>query len=776
MEICSNGANMQGLRAWLQFLRIEKYYEQLHAMGLDARSLAQLSDADLAALGLPLGPRKKIRLNAGLMMQCDDGNIAIKVGTQQGRQAESPAADHPGATAGNNVPVLDPLGDGTTLSRLPRPPTTAGRPVSSQPPFPRQQPEQQQVDRQGPQHSRALPAAATITSLPLQGPAVHTGQPSPHSAAGCQAAAVRSSCGPLAYPHHIDPPRPLPPQHSRPRPSASAALNTTDCCGTRPLLASSSSTAQDTGHAREPPPPGAVSGCVQAAAAGRPGKLPPSHPPASNPEITAGGKIEDSRSRPSSCMGASNADCSSAAARTMSEAERIALAVLYPPCGAPGKHPGACTAAPPGVEAAGRKVGDLVAKVAPPNGSYQLQGGLGLGGYRSRVLKRTRSWDGSTRQDTGSGYAERTDSVIRPQEQQAQLEPSRRQLSCQVAAAGWRGPGLYAAAASPLPVDCSFRPIRQAAAQALQQQHQAVATAAESPRAHGEPEVIASAQQQPSTVATARPAASDPCGTSLLDDPRNYETPELLEQLLYDDDAAPGAAIAATANAPAGSVRTGDAANTVPSGATDLAAMGGSGRGTGEVYDEPGAATAAGTRGPADSTVSREQRLARLQALREEVAATERLLVSLRRMVAEEEAALNAGNGSNRGSGRGALPAAMGEAAALPMQGSASGAVRLPQPEPHMQRRNHVQQQGPQQRLQQQQRLGQQTPLAAMGQTMGALAAVGGARGGRHGGWADPGMAPVLEQRNGGRGEGDCPDDVDEQPTQQWDSGVLTVF
>ncbi len=39
----------------VQYLRIDKYYDTLVASGHDAASLARLGDAELAALGLPLG-------------------------------------------------------------------------------------------------------------------------------------------------------------------------------------------------------------------------------------------------------------------------------------------------------------------------------------------------------------------------------------------------------------------------------------------------------------------------------------------------------------------------------------------------------------------------------------------------------------------------------------------------------------------------------------------------------------------------------------------------
>eukprot|EP00198_Chlamydomonas_reinhardtii_P000320 XP_001689655.1 predicted protein [Chlamydomonas reinhardtii] len=87
------------LRAWLQYLRIDKYHDQLARAGHDARSVAQLDDSALAALGLPLGPRKKIRLNAGLILQSCESSAATSGPSAARTPSQQQPAD-PAAAAG----------------------------------------------------------------------------------------------------------------------------------------------------------------------------------------------------------------------------------------------------------------------------------------------------------------------------------------------------------------------------------------------------------------------------------------------------------------------------------------------------------------------------------------------------------------------------------------------------------------------------------------------------------------------------------------------------
>lgn len=279
------------------------------------------------------------------------------------------------------------------------------------------------------------------------------------------------------------------------------------------------------------------------------------------------------------------------------------------------------------------------------------------------VLKRSRSWDGSCLVRTGApAQSAVSGGAARPEPGASGQLPE--------------GQDLYAAAASAGPVEVDFGPLKMEAAEAAvaarqrrqqvqeqrQQQEQAerllhvvlegVAGRAVAGGALQAParQALASAgagagcsaasgagrprQAQATGAGTGATAAATPgaatavaaaaAASSLLDDPRNFETPELLALLLQEDraaaeaaDAAAAAALAAAEEAEAASEQAGEAG------------------------------------GAAGAQPTREQRQARLRALREEVAATERLLDTLRAMVAEEERALGAETGGPGGQGGG---------------------------------------------------------------------------------------------------------------------------
>ena len=48
------------IEAWLQGLGLERYVPAFRDDGIDAEVLPELTEADLATLGLPLGPRRKL--------------------------------------------------------------------------------------------------------------------------------------------------------------------------------------------------------------------------------------------------------------------------------------------------------------------------------------------------------------------------------------------------------------------------------------------------------------------------------------------------------------------------------------------------------------------------------------------------------------------------------------------------------------------------------------------------------------------------------------------
>ncbi|TIX25627.1 MAG: hypothetical protein E5V34_11905, partial [Mesorhizobium sp.] len=51
---------MTGLREWLVSLQLENYCEKLVEQRVDLDVLSDLTEADLAALGVPLGDRKRM--------------------------------------------------------------------------------------------------------------------------------------------------------------------------------------------------------------------------------------------------------------------------------------------------------------------------------------------------------------------------------------------------------------------------------------------------------------------------------------------------------------------------------------------------------------------------------------------------------------------------------------------------------------------------------------------------------------------------------------------
>ena len=49
------------IAAWLRELGLERYVQAFRESEIDAAVLPELTDADLKELGIPLGPRKKLR-------------------------------------------------------------------------------------------------------------------------------------------------------------------------------------------------------------------------------------------------------------------------------------------------------------------------------------------------------------------------------------------------------------------------------------------------------------------------------------------------------------------------------------------------------------------------------------------------------------------------------------------------------------------------------------------------------------------------------------------
>src|SRR5262245_64757310 len=55
------GGSVDSIRVWLQALGLEEYVELFERERIDLSTVRHLSDADLRELGLPLGPRVKLR-------------------------------------------------------------------------------------------------------------------------------------------------------------------------------------------------------------------------------------------------------------------------------------------------------------------------------------------------------------------------------------------------------------------------------------------------------------------------------------------------------------------------------------------------------------------------------------------------------------------------------------------------------------------------------------------------------------------------------------------
>ncbi|EFJ45051.1 hypothetical protein VOLCADRAFT_94793 [Volvox carteri f. nagariensis] len=496
-------------------------------------------------------------------------------------------------------------------------------------------------------------------------------------------------------------------------------------------------------------------------------------------------------------------------------AERWALAQLYlpmePHCS--GRQGGGAAKSLQGVGTyPGSGVEDCTAPTASSEGA---RAGVAVTLFAAQrgVLKRCRAWGGElgAAAVNGSQPCQTTE----PSARGAQCrQPS--QLHERWKSACWAdGQTLYTAAASALPVDCSFRSLRNTAV-ATTAAH-ATGTVAvgggagAAHQSHGVAEPDAAAGLVAAAVVTSgqgggaevivgaalhRTLAAIPAGdsdgrdqrrrsngqhcpdelpatqrypggggdtsgdnatgaASLLDDPRNYETPELLAQLLYDNasrtaerggttaigaagqDAQHPASGAAPRSQPGATERNTGPANMGAWGSVAGAAAGiANGVGAGDV-----AAGGDDGNGSGSVRVPREQRLARLRALREEVAATEQLLKTLRRMVAEEEAALEAsaptvmaaaGGGGNRA---GSLP----PQAVVARQAQAAEASIHPH--------THGWEQGPQMRAAGERNRGSaQRPLGA-----------------------DPSS---VAGRGCGPYRGRSPE-LEHLPTQQWDSGLM---
>ncbi|KAG2448559.1 hypothetical protein HYH02_006450 [Chlamydomonas schloesseri] len=609
------------LRAWLQYLRIDKYHDQLARAGHDARSLAQLDDGALAALGLPLGPRKKIRLNAGIILQSCEAPVLT--------------AACPGPVVAAERSQLQPAPDAGLTPRA-----DGWRSVQEQHPQQHNQPNPGPVVASSGRAAAsvgsggyaaagaALPGAVpcelwmgTLTApMPAVGPAPGAGGPSQQPCPSHLQAQV------LPYP---------PKQQNQPH------LHKLRQLAPAPAAATSSFDSGRSSHgmaASSPVPPPSV----------------------------------------------------------LVLAEQRALTELYSyPCrNSPterrqhSRHAGPQSRSAHGPSVRGALPPREVPRPARPPMPKPHDG------RPAPVLKRSRTWDGSCLMRSGMPAPPATCSRVAAGPEQG---------------AGAMPPGqdLYAAAASAGPVEVDFGPLKMEAAEAavaarqrrqqLQEQRQqqeqqermlhlvlegvasraasgnvaaparAASTAVETsqatiPHARSCPQGAARASAPagvvlplapssdaagsaaaapapaPATTTTAVEAAAPAAaGASLLDDPRNYETPELLALLLQEDRAAAESddAVAAAAIAEA---------------------------------EAAGAQVAAGADAAPGAQPTREQRQARLRALREEVAATERLLETLRAMVAEEERAL-AAESSGPGGLRGGVPAAAGRAG-----GSGAGA------------------------------------------------------------------------------------------------------
>ncbi|KAG2444875.1 hypothetical protein HXX76_001613 [Chlamydomonas incerta] len=777
------------LRAWLQYLRIDKYHDQLARAGHDARSLAQLDDAALAALGLPLGPRKKIRLNAGIILQScesavgDVGPVAAEPSQQQPAPAAGPAApDHglhagqqhhqrglgPTGAAGARAAADASSGGGSYAAGAagaPPPPGAAGRPPppaplpcelwmgaltaarpaapahciqqpghshrqGPPPPYPPNQQHQHQHQHQwgsGRQGHAPMPTTSA-PHAPTAAPMAHA---RPHEQAQQQASGWdqpphQQQQQQQQQHHHHHHHHQQQPQPTASCPQASSGM----LAGTRPHSSGSSHPRAGPGGSASPPtaqagptpatsswgsrPPAPNLAAPQAAAAAaaaaafsleaaasasggesRPGVHVPWPPSRSaSPSTSAGpgtcpaaadtnglGSYGMAEAQGPRSMGIADATTTmpagAQAAASPPEppsalvlAEQRALTELYAyPCrNSPGGAPGRRQAGPHGRPGHGHVRGavpprDVPRPARPPALLHASRGAA------APVLKRSRSWDGTCLVRTGAPTPAAVSLVgAWPDVGTGRLP---------------EGQDLYAAAASAGPVVVDFGPLKMEAAEAtvqarqclqqrqqLQEQRQqheqllhvvleGVASRAApgdavpartrqtaSPAGAGPCSAGASAphgrpQQAPGggTGAVAA-AAAPPAGASLLDDPRNYETPELLALLLEEDRAAAEAADAAAAAALA---------------AAEAAEV--AGEQAGEGGGAPGAQP------------TREQRQARLRALREEVAATERLLETLRAMVAEEERGLAAqpggrGGGACAATGRAGPGGAGGDAGA----------------------------------------------------------------------------------------------------------------
>ncbi|GLC37937.1 hypothetical protein PLESTF_000608500 [Pleodorina starrii] len=937
-------ADAANLRAWLQYLRIDKYFDTLSAVGHDAQSLAQLNDAELAALGLPLGPRKKILLNAGLILQscrsaarssaAHDERLGGGGGAPDAREAATAALASDLPAPGSSVPSrsnASPENPHRLQQQQQRLTTPSGAGVHAHPHPPQKvlQPRPQpQAHLPRPLQQQPQPDPLQLKSGPLTG--AFSASHAPRGNVGQEAVPLpqRPEPPPLARPQR--PSRPLtdsspshhhqyqrhhqeqqpPPQQQQQQPVAGtrgpsdpwvgaapgagggAAGNLQNpspafaACNQKPAqqqqqqqqqlqnpsCAAGGRCAPGDGEARsrassplpvDLPKPG-PHGILPAIAPAAPSNPVPPGPAAAAPRTAAAGTAESTK--------AIWLTLTSAAA-----AERRALAQLYP---YPHRlqHPPHC----PGAAGAGdyQALGDAAAAPAPCRGvnsggerGEAAAGALSVGalgsGLRRGVLKRSRSWDGGA--DAGN----------RPCPEAAG-EPSRRPAQWHQSAAGaggrrqlasWAdGQALYSAAASRQPVDCSFRPLRRAAAAATAaaaagadagstgdaaaarasgardvrevggaaaqavrplpvqapsaggegdygpeggrrlgsdgvdvatQRYHSGAAGASADRAGGgnssstrdrDDTERTAAQPRPTAAAAAAAAATaaavgDGSCSSLLDDPRNYETPELLAQLLYDGDApdAPGLGDGDGGFGAGGGERhPGGAAQSRGAGVgaaqppgSGVPGDGGGRAGGAAARVEDGSGHGAGDGGGGGGErVPREQRLARLRALREEVAATERLLATLRRMAADEEAALaadTAAGGGGGGVGAGA-PASRAAARQPPPPPPRSGTRpdAHPSASAHQCFQDHPRQAltAPQQQQQQQQIRGRVEPFGQV-QVHGAVSAWESRGGSEEAAAAGAGAGPLREATRGPSRE--LSPELDELPTQRWDSGMMLV-
>ncbi|GIL65911.1 hypothetical protein Vafri_19547 [Volvox africanus] len=753
-----------GLRAWLQYLRLDKYFEILSASGHDAQSLARLSDAELSGLGLPLGPRKKIQLNAGLILQSCRGASGIAAPDDDEAQARN--------TQGSRLPVLvsklcrsSPLPPASAAAATLAPTTGSSQPTGVG--------DVRAVHPVQAQFASVETGVEGVNSTYLTGQRTHPsshGPKQPHEPQLASGATLLSSVtgiGVIPNTHcHAVPPgnhqangrsvRHSQQQREQPGRTAHVSVRTSDpwVCDTTgvsarapepqgSLVHSMSGTnhlptplkQQDEGEnpQRQRKLNSAADACCVSCAAHA--AIQPPHVPSllmpgfgvaaitsdvGGPKASSG-LAKSSPPRPTSVP--TVAGCPPPSGKEMlpygaAAAERWALAQLYPSVDhlryarTPGTDTGLRTLGDVGTSLGSSTDGACVSgNGAAGNGDFTVVAGW-LDSTRRGVLKRSRSWDGRT----GSDWAAEAPGLgmqnPRPQYVQNKSTETRRQ---------WRrnrwadGQLLYNVAASALPVDCSFRPLRNATTTAAAA---AAAATTDGPSASGTgdsrtaPQAYTSTSSRAdvasvtvqaaaatagennvvkvstcaalsrplyATVATAGVGDDDPDAaklrytqnihengsltdvvaggmadaTSLLDDPRNYETPELLAQLLYDN------ALDAPRSIDATGLRAGSGQPAAPEQPPGNGMLRGSlGRVPGEGVDFSGCVRALDTEG-SGLLVSREQRLARLRALREEVTATERLLETLRRMVAEEEEALSSttvGNGSSGGCGSGVAP------------------------------------------------------------------------------------------------------------------------